>query len=72
MLNAFLLDHVDVDIELLTRINNVLADGTRAYGGGFAEAMTGEARKRGALEYRYVNCIASARARTSGGSPATT
>ena len=57
MLNAFLLDHVDVDIELLTRINNVLVDGTRAYGGGFAEALTGEARKRGALEYRYVNCM---------------
>ena len=37
VLNAFLLDHVDVDIELLTRINNVLADGTRAYGAGFAE-----------------------------------
>jgi NTE family protein len=57
VLNAFLLDHVDVDIELLTRINNVLVDGTRAFGGGFAEALSGEARKRGALEYRYVNCM---------------
>ena len=57
VLNAFLLDHVDVDIELLTRINNVLVDGTRSYGAGFAEALTSEARKRGALEYRYVNCM---------------
>src|ERR1019366_8392249 len=57
VLNAFLLDHVDVDIELLTRINNVLVDGTRSYGAGFPEALTSEARKRGALEYRYVNCM---------------
>jgi NTE family protein len=29
VLNAFLLDHIDVDIELLTRLNNVLGDGAR-------------------------------------------
>jgi NTE family protein len=57
VLNAFLLDHVDVDIELLTRINNVLVDGTQAYGPGFAEAVSGQARKRNAQEYRYVNCV---------------
>jgi NTE family protein len=57
VLNAFLLDHIDVDIELLTRINNVLVDGTGAYGGGFAQALTEQARKRGALEYRYVKCL---------------
>jgi NTE family protein len=57
VLNAFLLDHVDVDIELLTRINNVLVDGTRAYGADFTESVSGEARKRGAQEYRFVNCI---------------
>jgi NTE family protein len=57
VLNAFLLDHVDVDIELLTRINNVLVDGTNAYGGGFQEALTHQATQRGALEYRYVNCM---------------
>jgi NTE family protein len=57
VLNAFLLDHVDVDIELLTRINNVLVDGTGTYGPGFPEALTAQARKRGALEYRYVKCM---------------
>src|SRR5580700_10614655 len=40
VLNAFLLDHVDVDIELLTRINNVLVDGTQAFGPGFAESLS--------------------------------
>lgn len=57
VLNAFLLDHVDVDIELLTRINNVLVDGTRAYGGGFTEEISGQARQRGAQDYRFVRCI---------------
>jgi NTE family protein len=57
VLNAFLLDHVDVDIELLTRINNVVVDGTHAFGSGFADALSGQARKRNAQEYRYVKCL---------------
>jgi NTE family protein len=57
ILNAFLLDHIDVDIELLSRINSVLVDGTKAYGPGFAQAVSEEARNRGALEYQYVNCL---------------
>jgi NTE family protein len=58
ILNAFLLDHIDVDIELLTRLNNVLADGTHAFGPGFADALNVEAQKRGAPAYRSVNCLA--------------
>jgi NTE family protein len=57
ILNAFLLDHVDVDIDLLTRINNVIVDGTRAYGPGFAEALSAEALRREAQEYRFVECM---------------
>ena len=57
VLNAFLLDHVDVDIELLTRINSVIVDGTRAYGAGFVEQLSAQARKRGGPAYRYVNCM---------------
>ena len=57
VLNAFLLDHVDVDIELLTRINTVLLDGTRAYGPGFTEALSAEARGHGGQEYRHVQCM---------------
>jgi NTE family protein len=57
VLNAFLLDHIDVDIELLTRLNSVLVDGARAYGGQFTEALSEEAKKRGAQEYRYVTCM---------------
>ncbi len=57
ILNAFLLDHIDVDIDLLTRINQVVVDGTRAYGPAFQAALSAEARRRGAQEYRFVNCL---------------
>ena len=57
VLNAFLLDHIDVDIELLSRLNSVIVDGTRAHGSGFVESINSEARKRGGQEYRYVNCL---------------
>jgi NTE family protein len=34
-----------------------LVDGTGAYGTGFPEALTAQARKRAAQEYRYVRCM---------------
>jgi NTE family protein len=54
VLNAFLLDHVDVDLELLRRLNHVIKDGTRAYGPDFLETMTREAHRRNQPPYRYV------------------
>lgn len=57
VLNAFLLDHVDVDLELLSRLNNVIRDGTNHYGPGFLEAMSNEAQKRNAPAYRFVNAF---------------
>ena len=58
VLNAFLLDHVDVDLELLTRLNSVLADGGEVFGPDFAERMSGQATKRGGIPYRYVRaCV---------------
>jgi NTE family protein len=57
VLNAFLLDHIDVDIELLTRLNKVIADGTAAFGDGFTASLNESATARGGPEYRYVNCM---------------
>lgn len=57
VLNAFLLDHVDTDVELLTRLNNVIADGSRHYGPEFAQALSEQAVLRGAPPYRYVECL---------------
>jgi NTE family protein len=57
VLNAFLLDHIDVDIELMNRLNQVLGDGERAFGGDFAERMSAEAHRRGAPAYRHVQAM---------------
>lgn len=54
LLNAFLLDHVDTDIDHLERLNNVITDGTKVYGANFAERMSEAARKRDAPSYRLV------------------
>jgi NTE family protein len=55
ILNAFLLDHVDVDLELLNRLNRVIEDGGRAFGESFVQSMSREAQKRGAPAYRFVH-----------------
>jgi NTE family protein len=57
VLNAFLLDHIDVDIELLTRLNKVIEDGSDAFGPSFTSSLNEAAAARGAPEYRYVNCL---------------
>jgi NTE family protein len=54
VLNAFLLDHVDVDLELLRRLNHVILDGSNAYGPAFVEELSAQARARNAPPYRYV------------------
>jgi len=58
VLNAFLLDHVQNDFELMQRLNEVLADGTRVYGPDFVEKLTAAARARGGQPYRQVSALA--------------
>jgi NTE family protein len=58
VLNAFLLDHIDVDIELLSRVNSVLRDGTAAYGAEFTSSVNAQAQSRGAEPYSNVECLA--------------
>jgi NTE family protein len=58
VLNAFLLDHIDVDIELLSRINSVLKDGTATFGPEFSEKINLAAEARGAPGYSTVDCLA--------------
>jgi NTE family protein len=55
VLNAFLLDHVDIDLELLGRLNKVIDDGTRHFGDDFVQEMSKEAHRRGAPAYRFVH-----------------
>lgn len=58
VLNAFLLDHVQNDFELMQRLNEVLGDGARIYGPDFAERLSAAARARGAQPYRPVTSLA--------------
>lgn len=57
VLNAFLLDHIDVDIDLLERLNRVIEDGTGAFGPDFTERMSARAHLRGAPAYRPVTAL---------------
>ncbi len=58
VLNAFLLDHVDVDIELLNRLNHVMLDGELAFGSEFVNQMSEAAIERSSPPYRYVHALA--------------
>lgn len=51
ILNALLLDHVNHDLEVLTRVNQLILDGERAYGPEFLERLNDVARARD-VQYR--------------------
>jgi NTE family protein len=56
VLNAFLLDHFDHDIDMLNRLNAVIDDGTRTFGPQFARKMSEASAERDAPPYRHVRC----------------
>ncbi len=58
VLNAFLLDHVINDLDVLARINAMIDDGTRTFGDDFVERLSEAAHARGGESYRPVNCMA--------------
>jgi NTE family protein len=58
VLNAFLLDHIDTDLQLLTRVNELLVDGSEAFGDGFVDKMSAQAVSRGGQPYRPVHALA--------------
>jgi NTE family protein len=57
VLNAFLLDHVQTDLEVLSRINDVIADGEAAYGSDFLPKVNAEAQRRGETQYQRVETL---------------
>lgn len=57
VLNAFLLDHVQNDIEVLTRVNNLVEDGEGAYGSDFLSKINDIAVRRGDQPYRHVETL---------------
>ncbi len=57
VLNAFLLDHVQADVELLKRINQLLADGEAVFGPEFLDKMNSRALDRGGTPYRKIESL---------------
>jgi NTE family protein len=57
VLNAFLLDHIQSDYEVLTRVNRMIEDGERAYGTGFLDRVNRSVTDRGDLPYRRVRSL---------------
>ncbi|MBL8604509.1 MAG: patatin-like phospholipase family protein [Myxococcales bacterium] len=57
VLNAFLLDHVQTDVELLQRINLILDDVTAVGGPDFVQKLSARAFDRGAEPYRKVETL---------------
>jgi len=58
VLNAFLIDHVQSDLELLERINAMLADGVKAFGPTFLEELGRVADARGGEVARPIQALA--------------
>jgi NTE family protein len=57
VLNAFLLDHVQSDYEVLTRVNRMIEDGESVYGPGFLPSVNKSVLDRGDLPYRRVRSL---------------
>ncbi len=57
VLNAFLLDHVQSDYEVLTRVNRMIEDGESAFGPGFLPQVNKPVTARGDLPYRRVQSL---------------
>lgn len=57
VLNAFLLDHVQTDFEVLIRVNRMIEDGERVFGPSFLPTVNKEVVMRGELPYRRVNAL---------------
>jgi len=58
MLNAFLLDHLNADLEELERVNDFLRDGIACFGDDFLERLNEKSRARGEPDKRVVDALA--------------
>ncbi len=58
VLDAFLLDHVNFDLEELERVNTILRDGASAFGESFVPSLNAAAEQRGGTPLRLVESLA--------------
>ena len=57
ILNAFLLDHIQSDFEILTRVNHLIEDGEAAFGPDFLTRINDLASARGRVPHRRVESL---------------
>ncbi len=57
ILNAFLLDHIQTDLAVLSRVNDLLRDGEEAFGPKFLPAVNRLQAAHGGVPYRNVNTL---------------
>ncbi|AKT41549.1 patatin-like phospholipase family protein [Chondromyces crocatus] len=57
VLNAFLLDHIQSDFEVLSRVNHMIDDGEKAFGPSFLPTINAAAVQRGMMPYRRVQSL---------------
>ena len=58
ILNAFLIDHIEADLDVLERVNDLLEDGVRVYGAEFVERLAKSAEERGTTPRRIIRALA--------------
>lgn len=58
VLNAFLLDHVNADLQELDRINRILSDGVAMFGDDFVDVLNTNAGARGEPALRKIDALA--------------
>lgn len=57
ILNAFLLDHIQTDLEVMTRLNTIIEDAERTFGPDFLKNVNARADRRGAMPYSRINSL---------------
>ncbi len=57
ILNAFLLDHIQTDLEVMTRMNHIIEDAEKMYGSEFLHRVNGMAERRGAMPYSSIRSL---------------
>jgi len=57
IMNAFLLDHIQTDLEVMTRLNHIIEDAERTYGPEFLSTVNALASRRSAMPYSRIHSL---------------
>ncbi|MDI3283963.1 patatin-like phospholipase family protein [Polyangium sp. 15x6] len=57
ILNAFLLDHIQTDLEVMTRLNHIIEDAENTFGTEFLDKVNVSAERRGTMPYNRIHSL---------------